>query len=117
MMEDDCGVCGGDNSQCQYPKETYTDTLDTQIKLIARVPSDAHNIIISRPYDDLYDIVISEAKTGKILLQTKDVDQESRQVVEAHTMFIITTNDIQQQIAAKGPMNIDIEVSVSLRKC
>ncbi|XP_033124520.1 A disintegrin and metalloproteinase with thrombospondin motifs 3-like [Anneissia japonica] len=56
MMEDDCGVCGGDNSQCQYPKETYTDTLDTQIKLIARVPSDAHNIIISRPYDDLYDI-------------------------------------------------------------
>ncbi|XP_033124518.1 A disintegrin and metalloproteinase with thrombospondin motifs 2-like [Anneissia japonica] len=28
-------------------------------------------------------------------------------------MFIITTNDIQQQIAAKGPMNIDIEVSVS----
>ncbi|XP_071953058.1 A disintegrin and metalloproteinase with thrombospondin motifs 3-like [Antedon mediterranea] len=114
MMADDCGVCGGDNSQCQYPEETYIETLDTERKLIARVPAEAHNIIITRPFDELYDIVISEARTGKIILQTKGIGEDTSQVVEAHTRFVITTNEAQQQqITANGPMNTDIEVSLT----
>lgn len=71
LFPDECGVCGGDNSQCRVMEGTYNTTADqVAYKRVVRIPRGSSNIKIVQ-----YSAGIDENFLGKtnVLNQKKNV--------------------------------------------
>ncbi|XP_072562614.1 A disintegrin and metalloproteinase with thrombospondin motifs 2-like isoform X2 [Paramormyrops kingsleyae] len=113
LLEDKCGVCGGDNSSCKIVKGTFTRSVKKPGFLeILEIPAGARHILIQEFKGTPHIVALKNLATGRLFLNDHDEFPESRTVIEKGVEWEYQNDDDKETVQASGPLNYGILIMV-----
>ncbi|XP_072256883.1 A disintegrin and metalloproteinase with thrombospondin motifs 2-like isoform X2 [Pyxicephalus adspersus] len=115
MIEDKCGVCGGDNSHCKIVKGTFTRTPKKQgYNRVLEIPASARHLLIQETDAFAHNFAIQNQATGKFLLndEKNSSPQSSKVFVKMGIEWDYRNDDNRETLQTIGPLRYPIVVLV-----
>uniref|UniRef100_A0A8C9T7B4 ADAM metallopeptidase with thrombospondin type 1 motif 2 n=1 Tax=Scleropages formosus TaxID=113540 RepID=A0A8C9T7B4_SCLFO len=106
LVEDNCGVCGGDNSTCEVIKGNITRSVKKQgFVEILEVPSGARHLHIEEFKGTPHILALKNLETGQFFLNDEDEFPESRSVIEKGVEWEYHNDDDKETVLTSGPLS------------
>ncbi|XP_029368407.1 A disintegrin and metalloproteinase with thrombospondin motifs 2 isoform X4 [Echeneis naucrates] len=114
-QEDNCGVCGGDNSRCKTFKETITRTVKKQVFLkILEIPRGARHLLIQELKATSHILAVKNVASGQFFLNGENEYPESHSVIEKGVEWEYENDNDKETLQTNGPLRHGICIMMKL---
>uniref|UniRef100_A0A8C3UJ12 ADAM metallopeptidase with thrombospondin type 1 motif 3 n=1 Tax=Catharus ustulatus TaxID=91951 RepID=A0A8C3UJ12_CATUS len=111
--EDQCGVCGGDDSHCRTVKGTYTRTPKKlgYLKMFD-IPPGARHVFIQEDEASPHFLAIKNQATGHYILNGKGEEARSRSFIDLGVQWEYSIEDNTETLHTDGPLHDAVVVLI-----
>uniref|UniRef100_A0A8C5IUX6 ADAM metallopeptidase with thrombospondin type 1 motif 3 n=1 Tax=Junco hyemalis TaxID=40217 RepID=A0A8C5IUX6_JUNHY len=115
--EDQCGVCGGDDSHCRTVKGTYTRTPKKlgYLKMFD-IPPGARHVFIQEDEASPHFLAIKNQATGHYILNGKGEEARSRSFIDLGVQWEYSIEDSTETLHTDGPLHDAVVVLIIPRE-
>uniref|UniRef100_U3K103 ADAM metallopeptidase with thrombospondin type 1 motif 3 n=1 Tax=Ficedula albicollis TaxID=59894 RepID=U3K103_FICAL len=115
--EDQCGVCGGDDSHCRTVKGTYTRTPKKlgYLKMFD-IPPGARHVFIQEDEASPHFLAIKNQATGHYILNGKGEEARSRSFIDLGVQWEYSLEDDAETLHTAGPLHDAVVVLIIPRE-
>uniref|UniRef100_A0A3Q2PG62 A disintegrin and metalloproteinase with thrombospondin motifs 2-like n=1 Tax=Fundulus heteroclitus TaxID=8078 RepID=A0A3Q2PG62_FUNHE len=114
-QEDNCGVCGGDNSRCETFKETITRTAKKQGFLkVLEIPRGARHLLIQELNATSHTFAVKNVASGLFFLNGENEYPESRSVIEKGVEWEYENDNDKETLQSTGPLRHGVLIMMKL---
>ncbi|KAM4780185.1 A disintegrin and metalloproteinase with thrombospondin motifs 3 isoform 1-T1 [Cyanocitta cristata] len=115
--EDQCGVCGGDDSHCRTVKGTYTRTPKKlgYLKMFD-IPPGARHVFIQEDEASPHFLAIKNQATGHYILNGKGEEARSRSFIDLGVQWEYSIEDDTETLHTDGPLHDAVVVLIIPRE-
>ncbi|XP_058271022.1 A disintegrin and metalloproteinase with thrombospondin motifs 2 isoform X2 [Hemibagrus wyckioides] len=111
--EDECGVCGGNNSTCKIVKGNFTrSTRKPGFLKILEIPRGARHVLIQEFKGSPHILAVKNQATDKLFLNDEGEFPETRSVIEKGVLWEYTNDDDMETVQSTGPLRYGVLIMV-----
>ncbi|XP_008201012.2 A disintegrin and metalloproteinase with thrombospondin motifs 7 isoform X1 [Tribolium castaneum] len=111
-VEDICGICNGDGTQCKIVDETYTATGGRDYVKVATVPVGSRNVLFEELAPAVNTLAVSDASERRFFLNGGNHEERDGNKMFGETEGIYTHADEREKLFIHGPLTEDIVLFV-----
>uniref|UniRef100_A0A1A8MCJ9 ADAM metallopeptidase with thrombospondin type 1 motif, 2 n=1 Tax=Nothobranchius pienaari TaxID=704102 RepID=A0A1A8MCJ9_9TELE len=114
-QEDECGVCGGDNSSCKTSNGTITLTAEKQgfLKVLG-IPRGARHLLIQELKATPHTLAVINVASGQFFLNAGDEYPETHSVIEKGIKWEYENDNEKETLQSAGPLRHEILIMMKL---
>uniref|UniRef100_A0A1A8IWL5 ADAM metallopeptidase with thrombospondin type 1 motif, 2 n=1 Tax=Nothobranchius kuhntae TaxID=321403 RepID=A0A1A8IWL5_NOTKU len=114
-QEDECGVCGGDNSSCETSNGTITLTAEKQgfLKVLG-IPRGARHLLIQELKATPHTLAVINVASGQFFLNGGDEYPETHSVIEKGIKWEYENDNEKETLQSAGPLRHEILIMMKL---
>ncbi|XP_006815023.1 A disintegrin and metalloproteinase with thrombospondin motifs 3-like, partial [Saccoglossus kowalevskii] len=112
LREDQCGVCGGDNSDCRTIRGTYNKKPRKKFQKMVVLPKGARYVEVSETSPSRNTITVKDRETGHYILSNNYEDSKDTVFITAGTKFTYTVENEKETLSASAALQRDIIILV-----
>uniref|UniRef100_A0A3B5MJK4 Uncharacterized protein n=1 Tax=Xiphophorus couchianus TaxID=32473 RepID=A0A3B5MJK4_9TELE len=115
--EDQCGVCGGDDSTCKIVKGNFTrSTRKLGYLKMLEIPKGARHLVIQEFKGSPHTLAVKNQETDHFFLNDEHEIPESRVVIEKGVVWQYNKTGEQEALHSDGPLKYGVILMVSPKK-
>uniref|UniRef100_A0A1A8A932 ADAM metallopeptidase with thrombospondin type 1 motif, 2 n=1 Tax=Nothobranchius furzeri TaxID=105023 RepID=A0A1A8A932_NOTFU len=114
-QEDECGVCGGDNSSCETSNGTITLPAEKQGFLnVLGIPRGARHLLIQELKATPHTLAVINVASGQFFLNGGDEYPETHSVIEKGIKWEYENDNEKETLQSAGPLRHEILIMMKL---
>ncbi|XP_077998997.1 A disintegrin and metalloproteinase with thrombospondin motifs 3-like [Glandiceps talaboti] len=112
QTEDSCGICGGDNSQCENVRDVFHKVPRKKFQRIVMLPRGARHIDVYETSPSAHLLAVKEKRTGHYLFKSEGEVDDGKEFFVSGTMFHYSLTNNSERLIGRGPLLDDVAILV-----
>ncbi|XP_056626247.1 A disintegrin and metalloproteinase with thrombospondin motifs 2-like isoform X3 [Triplophysa dalaica] len=114
LLEDKCGVCGGDGTKCETHKFNFTFVEKKGVIKVLDVPRGARHLLIQELNGTSHILAVRNKASGDFFLNAHGDFPETRSVIEKGLEWEYENKNNKDTIQMNGPLKNDVVVMIRM---
>ncbi|XP_057205631.1 A disintegrin and metalloproteinase with thrombospondin motifs 2-like isoform X2 [Triplophysa rosa] len=114
LLEDKCGVCGGDGTKCKTHKFNFTFVEKKGVIKVLEVPRGARHLLIQELNGTSHILAVRNKASGDFFLNAHGDFPETRSVIEKGLEWEYENKNNKDTIQTNGPLKNDVVVMIRM---